>query len=74
MELPSGRTFADKQVAGFRRVATRYEKRACNHLAMVKLAAVLVWPRPVAPRPGWRVTTGYECSSQAALTRSQMSA
>jgi transposase len=27
----------------FRRVATRYEKRACNYLAMVKLAAALVW-------------------------------
>ena len=27
----------------FRRVATRYEKRACNYLAMVKLAAALIW-------------------------------
>ena len=27
----------------WRRVATRYEKRACNYLAMVKLAAVVVW-------------------------------
>ena len=27
----------------FRRVATRYEKLACNYLAMVTLAAVLVW-------------------------------
>ena len=27
----------------YRRVATRYEKRAANYLAMVKLAAVLVW-------------------------------
>jgi transposase len=27
----------------FRRVATRYEKRACTYLAMVKLAAALVW-------------------------------
>jgi transposase len=27
----------------FRRVATRYEKRACNSLAMVKLAAALIW-------------------------------
>ena len=26
----------------FRRVATRYEKRACNYLAMVKLAAALI--------------------------------
>jgi transposase len=26
----------------FRRVATRYEKRACNCLAMVKLAAALI--------------------------------
>jgi hypothetical protein len=27
----------------FRRVATRYEKRACNYLAMVELAAALIW-------------------------------
>jgi transposase len=27
----------------FRRVATRDAKRGCNYLAMVKLAAALVW-------------------------------
>ncbi|HET7638325.1 MAG TPA: IS5/IS1182 family transposase, partial [Ktedonobacteraceae bacterium] len=27
----------------FRRVATRYEKRASNYLAMVTLAAILLW-------------------------------
>lgn len=27
----------------WRRVATRYEKRAANYLAMVTLAAVLLW-------------------------------
>jgi transposase len=27
----------------FRRVATRYEKRGVNYLAMVKLAAVVLW-------------------------------
>jgi transposase len=27
----------------FRRIATRYEKRAVNYLAMVTLAAVLLW-------------------------------
>ena len=27
----------------YRRVATRYEKRAANYLAMLKLAAVLLW-------------------------------
>lgn len=27
----------------FRRVATRYEKRECNYLAMVTVAAVLIW-------------------------------
>lgn len=27
----------------FRRVATRYEKRACNYLAMVTLAAITLW-------------------------------
>jgi transposase len=32
-----------------RRVATRYEKRACNSLAMVTLAAIRIWlvPRPL---------------------------
>jgi len=27
----------------FRRVATRYEKRAVNYLAMVTIAAILLW-------------------------------
>ena len=27
----------------FRRVATRYDKCACDYLAMVELAAALVW-------------------------------
>jgi transposase len=27
----------------FRRVATRYEKRACNYLAMVTIAAITLW-------------------------------
>jgi transposase len=27
----------------FRRVATRYEKRAANYLAMVTLGAILIW-------------------------------
>jgi transposase len=27
----------------FRRVATRYEKRACNYLAMVTIAAIMLW-------------------------------
>ena len=27
----------------FRRVATRYEKRAANYLAMVTIAAILLW-------------------------------
>ncbi len=27
----------------FRRIATRYEKRAANYLAMVTIAAVLLW-------------------------------
>jgi transposase len=31
------------QLKQFRRVAPRYEKRACNYLAMVKLAAALIW-------------------------------
>ena len=27
----------------FRRIATRYEKRAVNHLAMIAIAAILLW-------------------------------
>ncbi len=27
----------------WRRVATRYEKRAANYLAMVTLAAIMIW-------------------------------
>ena len=27
----------------FRRIATRYEKRAANYLAMIALAAILLW-------------------------------
>jgi len=27
----------------FRRIATRYEKRAANYLAMLTLAAILIW-------------------------------
>src|SRR5689334_16026060 len=27
----------------FRRIATRYEKRAANYLAMITLAAILLW-------------------------------
>jgi transposase len=30
----------------FRRVATRYEKRAANYQAMVTLAAILLWLQP----------------------------
>jgi transposase len=30
----------------FRRVATRYEKRAANYLAMLTLAAILLWLSP----------------------------
>lgn len=35
----------------FRRVATRYEKRAANYLAMVTLAAVRLWLRGFANTP-----------------------
>ena len=35
----------------FRRVATRYEKRAANYLAMVTLAAVRLWLQEFADRP-----------------------
>lgn len=35
----------------FRRVATRYEKRAVNYLAMVTLAAVRLWLRAFADTP-----------------------
>lgn len=35
----------------YRRVATRYEKRAANYLAMVTLAAVRLWLREFADTP-----------------------
>lgn len=35
----------------FRRVATRYEKRGEQYLAMVKLAAVRLWLREFAHTP-----------------------
>ena len=35
----------------FRRVATRYEKLAENYLAMVTLAAILLWLSPIALMP-----------------------
>ena len=35
----------------FRRVATRYDKRAANYLAWVTLAAAVVWLCPFADRP-----------------------
>ena len=35
----------------FRRVATRYDKRAANYLAWVTMAAAVVWLCPFADRP-----------------------
>lgn len=32
------------KIKHFRRVATRYEKHASNYLAMLKLAAIKIWP------------------------------
>ena len=40
----------------WRRVATRYEKRAVNYLAMATLAAILLWTSH--PRPGRLGPTG----------------
>ena len=33
------------KIKHFRRIATRYEKRASNYLAMIKLAAIRIWLR-----------------------------
>ena len=33
------------KIKHFRRIATRYEKRASNYLAMIKLAAIRLWLR-----------------------------
>jgi hypothetical protein len=35
----------------FRRVATRYDKRAVNYLAWVTLAAALIWPMTLTGSP-----------------------
>src|SRR5919199_693888 len=32
----------------FRRIATRYEKRAANYLAMVHIGSILIWIKPFA--------------------------
>jgi transposase len=32
----------------FRRLATRYEKRAVNYLAMLHIAAILIWLKAFA--------------------------
>ena len=32
-----------KKLKQFRRIATRYEKRAANYLAMSTIAAILLW-------------------------------
>ena len=37
------------RIKHYRRVATRYEKIADNYLAMIKLAAIRVWLRALAP-------------------------
>ena len=31
------------RLKNFRRIATRYEKRAANYLAMIHIAAILLW-------------------------------
>ena len=35
----------------FRRIATRYEKRAANYLAMLHVAAILIWLKAFADTP-----------------------
>ena len=35
----------------FRRLATRYEKRAVNYLAMLHIAAILIWLKAFADTP-----------------------
>ncbi len=35
----------------FRRVATRFEKTARNYLAVITLAAIILWPRYVSTAP-----------------------
>ena len=37
------------KIKNFRRIATRYEKLAANYLAMIKLAAIRIWLRAIAP-------------------------
>jgi transposase len=44
--LPAGRNRVERSVGRlkqFRRVATRYDKRARNYLAWVTLAAAVIW-------------------------------
>jgi transposase len=37
------RVSPEHKLKHFRRIATRYEKRAANYLAMITLAAILLW-------------------------------
>ena len=40
-----------RRLKQFRRIATRYEKRAANYLAMLHLGAILIWTRAFADTP-----------------------
>jgi transposase len=45
-DLPRERNAVERlinRLKQFRRIATRYEKRAANYLAMLTLAAILLW-------------------------------
>lgn len=41
--LPGAACFPFNRLKQWRRVATRYEKRADNYLAMLTIAALLLW-------------------------------
>jgi transposase len=41
--IPTCRNQAERLFKQFKLIATRYEKRGANHLAMVTLAAVIMW-------------------------------
>jgi len=43
----------------FRRIATRYEKRAANYLAMLHLGAILIWLNAFADTPSALTHSGH---------------
>lgn len=52
------------RLEGYRRIATRHDERAAGDLALVQLAAILMWPRErslAVPAPAGPATRALKC-------------